>query len=144
MAEQARRLAPQRRTQRERHLRVVPDARPRHTLRYALLALVLTGAAVFGAVSLNALAAGDAVHAQELEARVADAERRYEQLVAEVATLESPARIRAAAEELGMVPAQGPTRLQLEHSLPTDRTRPELAADGSATDPLKPVLSMSP
>lgn len=125
------------------HLRVVPEARPRHTLRYALLYLVLAGATVFGTVSLNALAAGDAVAARQLEQRVVTAERDYAMLVADVARLEDPARIRSAALELGMVPAGSVRFLVVDRTLPADGVTPDLvASDAEATDPLKPVLSV--
>lgn len=124
-------------------LRVVPEPRPRHTLRFALLYLVLAGATVFGTVSLNALAAGDAVAAHELEQRVVTAERDYALLVADVARLEDPARIRSAALELGMVPAGSVRFLVVDRTLPADGVTPDLVAGADeATDPLKPVLSV--
>ncbi|MBW3619325.1 MAG: hypothetical protein KY461_03710 [Actinobacteria bacterium] len=125
------------------HLRVVPEPRPRHTLRFALLYLGLAGATVFGTVSLNALAAGDAVAAHRLEQEVVTAERDYAMLVAEVARLEDPARIRAAALDLGMVPAGSVRFLVVDRTLPADGVMPDLvASDDEATDPLKPVLSV--
>ena len=136
-------VAPRIRTRAHRpRLRVVPPPRPRHTLRYALLAILLAGAAVFGAVALNALAAGDAVRARELEARVAEAERQYDELVAEVAALEDPARIRAAALRLGMIPAEAPRYLHADRTVPGDEVEAELVEVGESTDPLKPVLSV--
>ena len=128
---------------RRAHLRVVAEPRPRHTLRFALLYLGLAGATVFGTVSLNALAAGDAVAAHRLEQEVVTAERDYAMLVAEVARLEDPARIRAAALDLGMVPAGSVRFLVVDRTLPADGVMPDLvASDDEATDPLKPVLSV--
>lgn len=133
----ARSVAPSR--ERRPHLRVVPEARPRHTLAFALLYLVVGAAVVFGTVTVNALAAGDAVQARELESQVRAAEQRYEGLTAEVARLEDPARIERAAAELGMVRATSPRYLVVGRAL---------AADGAASDPvtaddpLKPVLSV--
>lgn len=128
----------------DRHLRVVEEPVTRHTLAYAVLMIVIFAAAVFGAVALNALAAGSAVEARALEAHVVEAERHYAQLVADVATLEDPARVRAAALELGMVPP-GPVRhLTLERSLPVDRFVPAARTPDGAADPLKPLLSMEP
>ncbi len=131
----------------QRHLRVVDEPTTRHTLVYALAMIVVFGAAVFGAVSLNALAAGASVEARALEAHVAEAERVYAQQVADVAGLEDPARIRAAALELGMVPA-GPVRhLTLERNLPADGavqdapSAPGTPTDPGTPDPLKPLLS---
>lgn len=125
------------------HLRVVPETRKRHTLRYVLLSLALTGATVFGTVSLNALAAGDAVAARQLEQRVVQAERDYAILVADVAQLEDPARIRQAALDLGMIPAGSVRFLPVDRTLPADGVDPDLVAQADeATDPLKSVLSV--
>ena len=125
----------------QRHLRVVDDATPRHTLAYAIVMIMVFGAAVFGAVSLNALAAGASVEARALEAHVTDAERRYAQLIADVAALEDPARVRAAALELGMVPP-GPVRhLSLERNVPADGAVPDTRSPDGTPDPLKPLLS---
>lgn len=125
-----------------RHLEVVEVPVRRHTLLYALAILVVLGGAVFGAVTLNALAAADAVEARNLDVAVAEGERRYAQLVADVAALEDPARIREAALELGLVPGEGGRHLQLTRALPADGAVTELAGRGQAADPLKPVLSL--
>ena len=123
-------------------LRLVEEPVVRHTLAYTVVMVLLLAAAVFGAVSLNALAAGASVEARELEAHVATAERRYAALVAEVAALEDPARVRAAAQELGMV-APGPVRhLSLERNLPSDGAVPSSRTPDATTDPLKPLLSL--
>lgn len=123
-------------------LRLVDEPVVRHTLAYTVVMVLLLAAAVFGAVSLNALAAGASVEARELEAHVTTAERRYAALVAEVAALEDPARVRAAAQELGMV-APGPVRhLGLERNLPSDGVLPGSRTPDVTTDPLKPLLSL--
>jgi cell division protein FtsL len=127
-----------------RHLRVVPEHRPRHTLAFALLYLLVGAAVVFGTVSVNALAAGDAVTAQQLEREVQDAERRYELLTAEVAHLEDPARIEQAARELGMVRAESPRYLVVGRTLPADGAGSHPVPPGETPDPLKPVLSVQP
>lgn len=125
----------------QRHLRVVEEPVPRHTLAYAIVMILAFAAAVFGAVSLNALAAGASVEARALEAHVTEAERVYAQLIADVAALEDPARVRAAALEIGMVPP-GPVRhLSLERNLPADGAVPETRTPDAAADPLKPLLS---
>lgn len=123
-------------------LRVVDEPVVRHTLAYAVVMVLILAAAVFGAVSLNALAAGASVEARALEAQVDVAEREYARLIAEVATLEDPARVRAAAEELGMV-APGPVRhLTLERNLSGDGAAPIGRSSDATTDPLKPLLSV--
>jgi hypothetical protein len=125
-----------------RHLRVVGDPRKRHTLLFALLTIAVVGGAVFGTVTLNALAAAQSVEARELEARVADAERAYAQLVADVATLEDPARIRGAALDLGLVPAGPGRHVVLARNLPADGAVPDIEIPGRPADPLKPLLSV--
>jgi hypothetical protein len=123
-------------------LRVVPEPRPRHTLAYALVMVLLLGASVFGAVALNALAAAEAVEARALERQVADGERTYARMVAEVAALEDPGRIRTAALELGLVPS-GPARhLHLDRNLPADGAVVEARLPETTPDPLKPLLSV--
>lgn len=136
-------LRPSRRAPVERgaHLRVVDAPVTRHTLAFALVWILVIGAAVFGAVALNALAAAASVEARSLEAHVAEAERMHAQLIADVARLEDPARVRAAAQDLGMVPP-GPVRhLTLDRALPADGVVPAARTPSAAADPLKPLLS---
>lgn len=121
-------------------LEVVRPARPVPTLVYALATILVVGAAVFGTVTLNALGAAHAVEARELEVRIAESERLYGQLVADVASREDPAAIREAALDLGLVPA-GPSRhVVLDRALPADGD-PGGVVPGVTSDPLKPVLS---
>lgn len=124
-------------------LRVVSRPPTRHTLAFCLLLLALGALAVFATVTLNALAAADAVRTAQLEQEVAEAERRYGDLVAEVAALEDPARIeRVAIDQLGMVPADGARYVVLDRPLPADDDGPPEVTAGGRTDPLKPVLSV--
>lgn len=133
----------QRRSGGRPQLRVVPEPRQRHTLAYTLVIIALSGVVVFTTVAFNALAAGDAVRARELENEVVDAEQRYGELVAEVARLEDPARIgRVAREDLGMVDPAGAEYLVLDRPLPEDGRGSEEVQAGSSTDPLKPLLSV--
>lgn len=129
--------APQPRRDRvRRHLRVVEDEPRRHPVLFLALYLALAAVIVLGAVSLNALAAGGAVQARELANEVSLAERNHGLLVAEVASLEDPARIRHAAEQAGLVPAERPRFLEPGRTLPSD-TAPQAPGD----DELKPLLS---
>ncbi len=119
-------------------LEVVRQPEPRRALLWLVATIVLLGGAVMGAVALNALAAADSVAARELEQRVAEAERVHAQLVAEVAHLDAPDRIRRVAlTELGMVEAPNPRYVLLDRSLPSDRT----VVEQPQGDPLKPVLA---
>lgn len=125
-----------------RHLEAVPEPDLRHTLAYTVLAILIAGAAVFGAVSLNALAAAESVQAEQLETRVAEAQRNHSELVARVGRLEDPDRIREAAGDLGMIPASSRRYLQADQPLPGDQRAGEAIRPGAPTDPLKPVLSV--
>jgi hypothetical protein len=134
-----RRKAPMPRPHRRPNLHVVEEPRKRHPVLFLSLLVALVLAIVFGAVSLNALSAGDAVLARELDRQLVEGQRDYERLVADVAALEDPGRIRRAAEGLGMVPATSPRYVVLDRSLPAD-DQPATATD----DLVKPVLSAQP
>jgi cell division protein FtsL len=125
-----------RRDRSRRHLRVVQEGPRRHPVLFLGLYLVVATLVVLAAVSLNALAAGGAVDARELAEQVTVAEREHGLLVAEVASLEDPARIRQAATEAGLVPADDPRFLEPGRTLPSD-TAPRAPSD----DELKPLLS---
>lgn len=103
---------------------------------FLALYLAFATAVVLGAVSLNALAAGGAVEARELANEVSRAEREHGHLVAEVARLENPTRIRQAAAEAGLVPANDPRFLEPGRTLPSD-----IAPTHPGDDELKPLLS---
>jgi cell division protein FtsL len=127
---------------RGRHLQVVEEPARRHTVAFALLVLAVLGIAIFAAVSLNALAATTSIQARELDLRVAEAERHYAQLVADVAALEDPARIREAAADLGLIPADAGRYLPLARNLPADGAPSRVEVREGPTDPLKPVLTV--
>lgn len=127
---------------RDRHLQVVDEPPKRHTLVYLLAIVMVVAGTVFGAVALNALAAGSSVDARRLDAYVLEAERAYAQLVADVAALEDPARIRAAAFDLGLVPAGPGRHVALERNLPADGATTTVEVLDGTADPLKPVLSV--
>lgn len=125
------------------HLRLVTPAPTRHTRLLSALLALIAAVMVFGTVAVNALGAADAIEARGLQAEVADAERRYAVLVAEVARLEHPGRIeQIATEELGMVAPTDAHFLVLDRTLPEDRRGTGEVVAGDRTDPLKPVLSV--
>lgn len=117
-----------------RHLRAVDDLPRSHPLVFFLLYLAIGMAAVVGAVTLNALAAEDAVLLSQLDIDVADAQRDYATLVADVAKLEDPDRIRQLADQLGMQPTQQRFVVPSQQ-LPADHV------EATTQDPLKPVLT---
>ncbi|MFT5224252.1 MAG: hypothetical protein ACI867_002584 [Glaciecola sp.] len=119
-------------------LTIVRRTQPRHPLLWLIAIIAMLSGSVLGAVSLNALAAADSVAARQLEQDVVVAERRHAMLIAEVAHLDAPERIRqAATQELGMIEAPAPRYVVLDRSLPSD-TSGASSPDG---DPLKPVLA---
>jgi hypothetical protein len=106
---------------------------------FLLLYLAVGVGVVLGAVSLNALIASDALVVRELATDVSTAERRYEFLVAEIASLEDPARIAGEAQRLGMIPADQPRFLEPERPIDADAETSRTARAGD--DEVKPVLS---
>lgn len=131
-----RRTAPRRSGARRerRHLRVVHDGPRSHPLVFFLLYLVIGVTAVVGAVTLNALAAEDAVLLSQLDADVADAQREYGSLVAQVAKLEDPERIRLLAVQMGMQPTE-------QRYVVPSQALPDDHLEAATQDPLKPVLT---
>lgn len=122
------------------HLVVVPPP-ARHPLLLTVASLLVLAAAVFGAVTFNALAADEAVRARQLEERLRVAEASYSELLAEVAALESPARIAEAASELGLVRVEHPRQLRVRRLLPADGAADRTPLPGDHTDRLKPLLA---
>ena len=119
-------------------LRVVRAPEARHALLWLVATIALLAGAVMGSVTLNALAAADSVASRELEQLVAAQERTHARLVAEVAHLDAPERIRQAATmELGMIEAPSPRYVTLGRSLPSDGS----GVQAPQGDPLKPVLA---
>lgn len=114
-------------------LRVVERRRRLHWVGL-MLALVIAG--VLTVVALQAQAASAAFEARSLEQELVDLRHRHEQLVSEVASLQSPERLRRiAVNDLGMVPADDPVYLDL--SGPGRLTSDTTARDGDMADPVK-------
>jgi cell division protein FtsL len=91
-------------------LRVVPATRRRWGIM-ATLACIAVFAVMLGLTTFQARIAADQLQLDRLDAQVTDAQSRYEQLRLEVAKLESPTRIVAAARGLGMVQPAAPMYL---------------------------------
>lgn len=98
---------------------VAPKRRRRAGLWLSLSALVFC-AAVFGVVALNAMTAAEAVEARQIERTINGNERRLSQLVAEVAALEEPSRVRQLAQEMGLEPNVSLRFLPVDRGLPAD------------------------
>jgi hypothetical protein len=130
------------------HLRLVRGARNGLGLspRVGVVLTVLAFVALFAVAACHALLIERQSSIDELDARVAAEQARYEELSLDVAELESPERIRTEAIERGMVPAGEVVWLTPEEPAPsTDTTDedPEDSPDTSAAR-VKPYLEATP
>jgi cell division protein FtsL len=133
----------------DRHLRVVPPARPSRGLgvkltpRAGVILTVLVFAALFCVAASHALLIQGEAKVDELDQQVAAEQARYEELRREVAELEAPQRILGEATgELGMVPAGDPVWLSPDEPAPTDdlpENEPPESPDTSAAR-VKPYM----
>jgi cell division protein FtsL len=119
----------------ERPARRAVDPRRRARLMTAIVVLVVVGS-LFGLVASHVVLTQGQFRLEQLEQQSADAQARYERLRLQVAQLESPERIVAAAQErLGMVPPPGVTYLSptgVEDGASQQEEQPQAAADGLA------------
>jgi cell division protein FtsL len=92
------------------NLRVLPPGtltaagRRRRTRRFAIVMSGIVVAAVFGVVAAHVVLTQRQFRLEKLEQQASAAQQQYERLRLEVAQLESPERVVAAAQQLGMVP----------------------------------------
>lgn len=121
------------------------DRRRRARLRVAVSVFVVV-AGLFGLVASHVVLTQGQFRLQQLEAKAAAEQARYERLRLQVAELESPQRIVAAAQErLGMVPPPGVKYLSptgVTEQPPTQRKGAEMAADDWTS--VKPHLASRP
>jgi len=119
------------------HLRVVaPAERVRRRLTPAtgvLLTAVLFATLFLVAIAHTVLVQGQ-VRLDELDAQLTVEQARYQELRTDVAAMESPSRVVAAAEALGMVSPQDLVYLQPEAPDPSAGATPQAPAD-AAGDP---------
>jgi cell division protein FtsL len=109
--EPLRRPAPTPRPPERAPLSVVPPRRRLRTGRTVLLGGLLAFVIAFGLVVAQALLVQGQQRLDDLDGMNADAARRQRELRLQIAELESPDRIVAAATDLGMVPPPGVTYL---------------------------------
>lgn len=124
------------------------DRRRRARLRLAFAVLVVVGG-VFGLVASHVVLTQSQFRLQQLEAKAAAEQARYERLRLQVAELESPQRIVAAAQErLGMVSPPGVRYLSptgVAEGPPSKQPGAELAAgEGDDWTSVKPHLASRP
>lgn len=109
--------------------RLRPWRRPRLVITVAAIMVIIV---VFGLVTAHVSLAQGQFRLQTLEGLADEAQARYESLRLEVAELEAPGRVVAAAQErLGMVPAPGVTYLSPTGPT-TDLADPATPADRDA------------
>lgn len=143
--------APKRAKPARPHLEVVVPGRPSAAVRrrraraLALLASLVVATALFGLVAANVVLAQNQFALETLEDRAAAEEARYERLRLQVAQLESPERIVAAAQErLGMVPPETITYLSPTGARSTDVARRAKGTQAGTWARVKPHLSGRP
>jgi cell division protein FtsL len=133
------------------HLKVVRSGargRPqiRLTPRAGVTLVVLLFAALFLVAVSHALLIESQVRLDDLDAKVAKEQTKYEDLRQEIADLESPARIQEAAAELGMVPAGDRVWItpdQATAPAETEDSSEDESPDTSNAD-VKPYLGSTP
>ena len=121
-----------------RHLRVVaPSERVRRRLTpvTGVLLTALLFATLFAIAIAHTLLVQGQIRLDDLDSKLTVEQARYQRLRTEVAEMESPARVVAAAEELGMVSPEDLVYLQPEA---LDGSPPS-GPDPSATDTDAPV-----
>lgn len=107
------------------HLRVVPPntlsatGRRRRTRRLTVVGSTILIAALFGVVFAHVLLTQRQFRLDHLEQRATAEQAKYERLRLEVAQLEAPERVVAAAQQLGMVPPATVTYLSSTRPTPT-------------------------
>jgi cell division protein FtsL len=122
--------------------------------RLATLAVTtLVAVGLFGVVSAHAVLTQGQLQLEQLSARAAEAEARFQRLRLQVAELESPQRIVAVAQQrLGMVPPPGVTYLsptgatagELARSTPRATPKPATGPDHGAWGAVKAQLDGRP
>lgn len=92
------------------------------------LAAVITAVGVFGIVTLNALAAEASFDARELEADISDMTLQHDDLVASVARLTAPGRVReVATNQLGLLEPESPGFLTIDPAdMPVPTAKPTI------------------
>ena len=116
------------------HLRVVrPDERPvrRLTPKGGVALTILLFAVLAGLAGAHTLIAQGQIRLDRIDAEVRAEQARYQQLRRDVAAMESPERVVAAAEAQGMVTPDDLVYLQPSDATITERAERAGAADGA-------------
>ena len=121
-----------------------PRARRRRARRIFIAASVMAVIGLLGVASLHVVLTQGQFRLERLDDRATEEQERYERLRLEVAELESPARVVAAAQErLGMVPPPGVTYLQPKGT-PARTKKPATGTSAADWRQVKPHLAEQP
>lgn len=114
----------------------------RSSVIFVSVAVAAIAALVFSLVLLNIIMAQSSFRLNDLNARVAEEQLRYRRMRFEVAKAESPGRIAAAAQSIGLVP---PERQEYLVGRPTFKSALPSIADASGEhEAMKSVLDSGP
>ena len=148
-ARTGRALQPEATPDERRHLRVVPPdytsarARRRRARRLVVLGGVGVAGALFGVVAFHVVLTQSQLNLQQLRSKAEAASVHQQQLRLQAAQLESPERVVADAQRLGMVPPATVRYLSPTGApLPAPRTTPTTAVPRSAVP--KPTTAKAP
>lgn len=124
---------------------VSPRARRRRARRQLVAASTLAVLGLLGVATLHVALSQNQFRLERLDARAGQEQDRYERLRLEVAELESPARVVAAAQErLGMVPPPVVTYLSPKGAVTDRRSQQSGAAGVTDWRQVKPHLAENP
>jgi hypothetical protein len=150
-ARTGRALQPEATPEERRHLRVVPPdyisarARRRRARRLVVLGGVGVAGALFGVVAFHVVLTQSQLNLQQLRSKAEAASVHQQQLRLQAAQLESPERVVADAQRLGMLPPATVRYLSPTPAgapLPAPRTTPTTAVARSAVP--KPPTAKTP
>ena len=123
---------------------VSPRARRRRARRLLVAASTLAVLGLLGVATLHVVLSQGQFRLERLDARAGQEQERYERLRLEVAELESPARVVAAAQErLGMVPPPAVTYLSPKGAV-ADRRKQADTVGATEWRQVKPHLAEHP
>lgn len=138
----------------ERHLSLVRRAsgrRFRLTPKTGVSLTILLFTALFGVAVSHALLIEGQLRLDRLDQQVAEEQSRYERLRLDVAELESPERILADAQQMGMVPPDQVVWLTPDQATSagagapdSGATPPEEESPGTSWEEVKPYLGTNP
>lgn len=112
-------------------LRIVRAPAPaRSRLPFLLLCVAILGGAMLGALALNTSMATTAYLIGDRQLELAQLTQTEQEMQGQVEQMSSPAQLAAAADRLGMVPAQGLSYIHLEDGTITGPAADQIPDEG--------------